>query len=171
VSWTNDETSTEVVRLAFRYRQSLRETDPKSLYDAEFTDADGDPDLQLSVYVAALLRLEQLTLEHYAAAGNDPPRRGLGVDVSAICPEPVKDPTDAAFALVRETHHYLAFADAASLLEFAAALLEEVQKNPRRERLVAKAVLRRWLHDHQGESEWRAFLTAANEKWRKFPKA
>ena len=72
MSSTTDPERTGTVRL-LRYRESVAQTDPRTLIDAEFRDQRGDADLRLSVYVASLRRLVQLALEHHASAGLSPP--------------------------------------------------------------------------------------------------
>jgi hypothetical protein len=162
-----------VVRLLFTFRESLRQTTAKSLYDAEFTDADGGPDTELSVYVAPLSQLEELTLEHYAAVGNDPPRRGIGVDVAGLGPEPVSEPTSARFSLVRESHHYLPFLGEPDLLVFADRLLAALRTDGSRERFVSKDELRAWLRGRLDENsvEWVDFMNTASAKWLTYAKA
>lgn len=162
-----------LIRL-FRYRESLQETDARSLYDAELSRSDGSPDLELSVYDADSTRLIQLTLEHFADAGNDPPRHATGMDVQPAREGGVRvrEPTGGRFELASSAHHVLQFQDAPDQIEFARLLVALLASSAPPAWTHDRPALRRWLADRvqAGDSEWSGFLAVARDTWKKFPK-
>lgn len=152
----------------FRYRESLNSPDAETLYDREF--AHDEPTLEPSVYrTESLTKAPQITAEHYAAAGIDPPNGVRGVDVSGLA-EGTPDPTTAPFKFIRLAHNVLKFSSKDELREFVAELFGAM-KNGRvecisegKDRVREYVIARLAVSDH----EWETFLGSASKEWRRF---
>lgn len=160
-----------LVRL-LRYRESASIADGRALFEAEFADREGRYDPELSVYEASLEDVPRLALEQAAAAGADPPRRAIGVDVEPIRSDAVADPASPLFAFSRDQHRILRFSSEDEQVAFADQLVTAMRDGRAGLCSKEKSDLRCWLAARLAcnDMEWRAFIDRAPENWRKYPK-
>lgn len=140
------------------FKESIAEKDANSLYEAEFADRKGNPDLEVSVYAATAEDVSDVVLQHFAYAPFDPPGLTHTVDLRPVYPNPRHDPTDAPFALIRNAHHVLDFADEAAVRAFAQAVLDGVASKACQVFSREKNKLRARLAALREDPEWQAFL-------------
>lgn len=140
--------------------------DIDSLMKSEFRTSDGETDLSLSVYEVEDAQLVQTFAEHSAGAGLDPPRGGIGVDLTST-KGAITTPGETGFAFTIAAHRELRFENESELRLFLQQVVVPGLADRKRE--VTKAQLREYVRGRRvaNDGEWTPFL-ATHAKWAAF---
>lgn len=144
--------------------------DAESLYELEFVDMNGRPDVETSVYDIEPHEWCCVFLQRLAAVGNDPPPRAGGVDVRPVRADAEPEAEDWCFRLLREHHCIIRFAPE-EVRPFVVELHRRMHDGTCAVFRHDRTQLRNWLHANMEDPEWAAFLANAKDTWRKYPKA
>ncbi|WP_437896747.1 hypothetical protein [Sorangium sp. So ce124] len=155
-------------RVFYSFNTADTAPDAQSLYDAEFEDRNGIPDLEPSLYEVHQGAVVQTFAEHAAAAPMDPPRKKSGIDVRSTEERYYPEETGAVFHHIRTAHRVLRFSDAAALRAFVGRLHELKESGVAKCVRVEKKDIREYVKLHANDGEWSLFLASASEEWRKY---
>ncbi|WP_437958407.1 hypothetical protein WME76_01280 [Sorangium sp. So ce119] len=155
-------------RVFYRFNTADTAPDAQSLYDAEFEDKHGRPDLEPSLYEVHHEAVAQTLAEHAAAAPISPPGRKAGIDVRSTGEQYYTDETSAPFHHIRTAHRVLRFSDAAALRAFVGRLYELKESGAAECVRVAGQDIRDYVRLHAKDDEWSLFLASASKDWRKY---
>jgi hypothetical protein len=157
--------SNVLIRCIRRYRQSLS-LDAVGLYDAEFCNRLGEPELELSVYSVPTEQWLSAFMCHRASSGADFPRFARAVDVSMIRNDSALEHVpNCKFSALSAAHRVLKFTDEVQLRGFVQELVDAVASRRARVFEESKDNLKRWLRERRkiGDAEWQNFLSAKSD--------
>jgi hypothetical protein len=117
--------SAVLVRFARRLANWEQLLPVEQLQEREFRTRDGGPDLRPSVYEVSLSGEELVRAYAEHAAGIDPPRTALGIDVTEPARERKVEPTPGSpsFTFIRERHREIELRDVGELHAFIGDLI------------------------------------------------
>jgi hypothetical protein len=139
------------------------------LLEREFLDDNRRPDLEISVFEVEEQLWCCVCLQKMASAGCDPPKYAGGVDMKPVCRDVEDAPMSYPFRLISERHRVFRLADEAGVLAFVRVLRAAIDDGRCRLFKHDRSGLRSWLHINREDPEWKAWLSAAPDKWQKFP--
>lgn len=154
----------------FRYQTSWVAETADKLFDAEFAH---ESEEMLSVYDVDRSTTTCVHVEHYAAAGNDPPRNGGGFDCESFLWEVTPDDPSGLFAIRRGAHRLVQTKTEDDRKQFAAETWALIRENASSRVDVKKDDMRAHVFSRvqSNDEEWIGFLETANDDWKKFPKS
>jgi len=153
----------------FRYQTSWVSETADELFDAEFAH---ETEEMLSVYEIERSVAPQVHVEHYAAAGNDPPRNGGGFDCGSFQWEVTPDDPGGLFATRRSAHRLIQTKSEDDRKRFASETWSLICQDAPAKVEVRKDDMRAHVHSRvqRSDAEWIGFLEAASDDWKKYPK-